>query len=156
MKYKRIACVAIVAVSLAACQGSGPKQTGGTLVGAGLGALVGSQIGSGSGQLAAVAIGALGGAWLGSEIGKSLDNADRQAMARNSQHSLENTRSGTTSTWHNPDSGHSGTMTPTRTYQTSGGDYCREYETTVVVDGREERAYGRACRQPDGTWQIVN
>ncbi|MCP5368179.1 MAG: glycine zipper 2TM domain-containing protein [Hyphomicrobiales bacterium] len=156
MKYHRLACVAIVAVALAACQGSGPKQTGGTLIGAGLGALAGSQIGGGSGKLAAVAIGALGGAWLGSEIGKSLDRADRSMMERNAQYSLENNRTGATSTWQNPDSGHSGTMTPTNTYQTSSGNYCREYETTVIIDGREERAFGRACRQPDGTWQVAN
>ena len=31
--------------------------------------------------------------------------------------------------------------------------YCREYTTTVVIDGRTERAHGTACRQPDGIWQ---
>jgi surface antigen len=55
----------------------GPKQTGGTLIGAGLGALAGFQIGQGRGRLAAVAIGALAGAALGNEVGQSLDRADR-------------------------------------------------------------------------------
>jgi surface antigen len=31
--------------------------------------------------------------------------------------------------------------------------YCREYSTTIVVDGRTQPAYGTACLQPDGTWQ---
>ena len=55
----------------------GPKQTGGTLIGAGLGALAGVQIGQGRGRLAAVAIGAVAGAALGNEVGRSLGRADR-------------------------------------------------------------------------------
>lgn len=33
---------------------------------------------------------------------------------------------------------------------------CREYTKTVVVDGQAVRAYGRACLQPDGSWQLVD
>ena len=132
-----------------------PKQTLGTLGGAGLGALLGSQIGGGKGQLAAVAIGALGGAWAGSEIGKSLDKADKLYEKRNTQNSLESSKLSQTSTWRNPDSGNSGTFTPTRTYQTAEGVYCRDYETTIYVDGSDETAVGRACRQPDGSWKII-
>jgi len=47
-------------------------------------------------------------------------------------------------------------MTPTRTYQTASGSYCREFTQTIVVGGRTEEGYGTACRQPDGSWQIVN
>ena len=36
-----------------------------------------------------------------------------------------------------------------------GGTYCREYQQTVTIDGKQERSYGTACRQPDGTWKIV-
>ncbi len=147
----------LVAVPLVACQTmqDNPKQTAGTLVGAGLGALAGSQIGSGKGQLAAVAIGALAGAYLGGEVGASLDKADRLYAQRTTQQSLENNPSGTTTAWRNPDSGHSGTVTPTRTYRAADGQNCREFEQTVYVDGKQETAKGRACRRADGTWQIV-
>lgn len=40
-------------------------------------------------------------------------------------------------------------------YQSAKGQYCREYQKTVTIGGREERAYGTACRMPDGHWQIV-
>ena len=157
MTIARVTMAAVVALSLAACQSmqDNPKQTGGTLIGAGLGALAGSQLGSGKGQLAAVAIGALGGAWLGSEAGKSLDKADRMYAERTAQNALETGRAGQTSRWRNPDSGHTGTVTPIRTYQTAARQDCREYETTVTIDGRQERAVGRACRQGDGTWKIA-
>ncbi len=156
MKLTKIALPVALVLGLAACEGQGAKQTGGTLLGAGLGALLGSQVGGGKGQLAAVAIGALAGAYFGSEIGKSLDNADRLAMRNTSQNALERNQIGQASSWSNPDSGHRGTVTPTRTYQAASGDPCREYQQTVTIDGKTEQAFGRACRQPDGSWKIVN
>ncbi len=152
-----ISATGLAVLLLAGCADmeNNPKQTLGTIAGAGIGALIGSQVGGGKGQLAAVAIGALGGAWAGSEIGKSLDKADKLFEDRNTKNSLEYNKISQTSTWRNPDSGNSGTFTPTRTYQTAGGVYCRDYETTIYVDGRDETAVGRACRQPDGTWKII-
>ncbi|MBX6370118.1 MAG: glycine zipper 2TM domain-containing protein [Rhodospirillales bacterium] len=131
------------------------KQTGGVLLGGALGGLAGAQLGSGTGQVAAAAAGTLLGAFLGSEIGRSLDRADQLYMSRTTQQALDVAPSGTVSTWRNPDSGHSGTVTPTRTYQTETGQYCREFRQTVTIDGRIEEAQGRACRQPDGTWRVV-
>lgn len=32
---------------------------------------------------------------------------------------------------------------------------CREFQTTVTIGGKPEKAYGRSCRQPDGTWKQV-
>ncbi|HEX9569060.1 MAG TPA: RT0821/Lpp0805 family surface protein [Rhodospirillales bacterium] len=153
----QISVATLVAVPLVACEGmqDNPKQTAGTLVGAGLGALAGSQIGSGKGQLAAVAIGALAGAWAGSEVGKSLDKADKMYAQRTAQQSLEYNQAGQAAAWRNPDSGHSGTVTPTRTYVSSDGQNCREFEQTIYIDGKQETAKGRACRRADGTWQIV-
>ncbi|MBB53881.1 MAG: hypothetical protein CMF67_05855 [Magnetovibrio sp.] len=133
-----------------------PKQTVGRILGAGLGALTGSQIGSGKGQMVSVAVGALAGAWLGGEIGGSLDKADRAYMQRNTQESLEHGRTGSTSSWRNPDSGNSGTVTLTQTFQKADGQYCREFEQTVYVDGKKEAATGRACRAPDGSWKIIS
>jgi len=156
MKTSRIILPLALAVSLAACQGAGPKQTGGALVGAAAGGFLGSQIGGGAGKLAATALGAAAGMWLGSEIGRSLDENDRRYANQTAQQSLETVPAGTTSTWVNPDSGHTGTVTPTRTYQTTEGRYCREFQQTVTVGGRTEEAYGTACRQPDGSWQIVS
>lgn len=157
MKKTATVLTLAAAVVLAGCQNmqDNPKQGIGTLLGAGTGALLGSKVGSGKGQLAAVAIGALAGAYLGSEIGKSLDNADKAMAQRTAQTSLETNRAGQTSSWRNPDSGHSGTYTPVSTYRSTSGQDCREYETTITIDGRTERTTGRACRQDDGAWKII-
>ena len=153
---RKMAVVTVLAIGLAACSNAGPKQTGGALLGGVGGAVAGAQFGQGTGRLAAVAAGTLLGALIGSEVGSSLDNADKAAMAQTTQTTLESAPAGTSSTWRNPDSGHYGTVTPTKTYQSSSGQYCREFAQTVNIGGRTEEAYGTACRQPDGTWQIVN
>jgi len=155
--FSRISAALVIAITLVACESAqnNPKQTGGALLGAGLGALVGSQLGGGKGKLAAVAVGALAGAWAGSEVGKSLDKADRQYAQRTAQDSLEYSQVGQNKTWRNPDSGNSGTFTPTRTYKTAGGKNCRSFETTIYIEGKQETGTGQACRQPDGTWKIV-
>ena len=36
------------------------------------------------------------------------------------------------------------------------GTYCREYNSTAVIDGRQVPVYGRVCRQPDGSWKAVD
>ena len=61
---------------------------------------------------------------------------------------------GQTIAWNNPDSGNSGTVTPVRDGTSSEGKYCREYQQTVVIGGKTEEAYGTACRQEDGSWEI--
>jgi surface antigen len=76
-------------------------------------------------------------------------------MERNAQYALEHTRTNTSTAWRNPDTGNSGAITPVETYQTREGQYCREYIQTVIVAGKEQQAYGTACRQPDGSWMIV-
>lgn len=63
-------------VMLSACMSGGPKETGGTLLGAVGGGLIGSQFGGGNGQLVGVGLGALGGAALGNYIGKNMDQQD--------------------------------------------------------------------------------
>ena len=155
MNIGTIAVAAAAMLALAGCSG-GEKEQAGTVIGAGLGALAGSQVGKGTGKLVAVAVGTLAGAALGGEVGKSLDRADRLAMQKSTQTALEKNKAGSQSTWRNPDSGNEGTVTPTRTYRTEAGQYCREYQQTITVGGKTETGYGRACRQPDGSWRIVS
>ncbi len=156
-KLPALAAIAITSLGLIACvENQGPKERGGTVIGAIAGGLLGSTIGKGSGKVIAVGIGAVLGGLVGSEIGKSLDRADRAYMSRTTQQSLESQRTGQASTWRNPDNRHSGTVTPTRTYRRESGEYCREFQQTVTIDGRTERAYGTACRQSDGSWKIIS
>lgn len=138
----------------AACEGYGPKQTIGGLGAAAGGGLLGSMIGSGTGQLAAVAAGTLLGALVGSEVGRSMDELD-WANAESAQRQAVAAPVGQTIAWQNPQSGNSGAVTPMRDGATGSGQYCREFQQTVVVGGRVHESFGVACRQPDGSWQFI-
>jgi surface antigen len=156
MHRKALAPLAVAALILAACEDAGQKETAGTVIGGVAGAVLGSQVGSGSGRIVATAIGTLAGAMIGSEIGKSLDRADQLAMAEAEQ-KAHTAPIGEKIVWNNPDSGHSGSVTPIRDGRNAQNNaYCREYQTTVLIDGEEQAAFGRACQQPDGSWKVVS
>jgi surface antigen len=96
------------------------------------------------------------GRLLGGAVGNYLDQRDQKLAQQAARNALESTPSGTTTTWKNPDNGHSGAVTPKRTYQTASGQYCREYTQAINVGGKKQMSYGTACRQPDGQWKIVS
>jgi len=136
-------------------QGYGPKQSVGTLGGAALGGLLGSQFGSGTGKLATTAVGVLIGALAGSEVGRSLDRADR-TYADGAVTRAQTAPLGETITWNNPQNGNRGAITPVRDGTSTSGQYCREFQQSITVAGKTQQGYGIACRQPDGTWRVVN
>lgn len=127
-----------------------PKATRGGVGGAVLGGVIGGLAGGGKYAL----IGAAAGALIGGVIGSKLDERDQRMAAEAAQQAFEANRSGQSTAWSNPDSGNSGTITPTRTRQLASGQYCREYTQTVIIGAEEHEAYGTACRQPDGSWKI--
>ncbi len=155
---KNLVPMALMAALLAGCatDGNGPGafQTGGTALGAIAGGLAGAQFGKASGKVAMTAVGTLLGAYAGSQIGKSLDSADK-AYADRAEEEAHAAPIGQQVNWNNPDSGNSGSYTATRDGYDQSGDYCRDYQTAVSADGKQQQATGTACRQPDGSWKVV-
>jgi len=150
MNIKQIALVSVCSFSLISCASVSNEDVG-TVTGGVLGGLIGSQFGGGSGKVAAAAGGALLGAYLGGNIGRTMDKVDRMKM----QNALESAPTGKPVSWKNPDNGNRYTVTPTKTYYHSSQP-CREYHTTAVIGGKREQIYGKACRQADGSWKVVN
>ncbi len=157
-----IVMTAAFALGLAGCdttRGGIGKETGGTIIGGIAGGALGSRIGKGRGRTVATIAGAIIGGLVGSSIGKQLDERDRLLMARRTQVTLDKGKSGVATQWVNPDTGNRGTITPRPAYKVNRGTtktYCREFQQTITVGGKTERGYGRACRQPDGSWKIAN
>ena len=159
-KMKNFAMILMVVstLGLSACQtleGRGDKELIGGASGAVIGGILGSKVGGGSGKGWATGAGVLLGAILGSEVGKSLDQAD-MAYANQANERAHSVPVGETINWNNPESGNSGSVTPTNDGYSSSGRYCREYQQTIIVGGQEQSAYGTACQQPDGSWEIVS
>lgn len=165
VKFKIIA-VAVTASMLVGCTepdgspgrgimrgGSLNKADVGTAAGVIGGGVLGSTIGSGAGAVAATIGGGLLGGWIGNSIGTSLDNADRNTHARISQSAME---TGKPRSWKNSHNGNHGYFHPHKRYKNRDGQYCREYNQTIYVDGKKHTGHGTACRDEDGTWQIIN
>jgi surface antigen len=147
-----IVVLGVASVTLAGCLGNGPKQDAGTLFGAVTGGLVGSAVGNGN--LGAAAAGAVIGGFIGNEIGAGLDEADRRMAADAQYRALEYGRTGAPVTWRGRRGNH-GDVVAGSAYRVN--DYnCRDYTTTIYIDGRPETARGTACRQPDGSWRTVS
>jgi surface antigen len=93
--------------------------------------------------------------------GKSLTRLDDVYAERSAQLALEYDKDGTPRPWTNPETGTSGTVTPTRTYQ-ENRTYCREFAQTIQlrergskdIKGKADSKDGVACRQPDGKWKF--
>ena len=151
---KATAAVALAVWVLTGCETiPGHQKTAiGGLGGAAVGGLIAAAAGGGG---TAIAASVIGGALLGGLAGNLLDERDRRMANDAAQRALETAPSGKPVAWTNPDSGHSGTVTPVRTYE-SNGRFCREFQQTVTIGGRPEDSFGTACRQPDGSWRIVS
>jgi len=157
MIMKKIPLLILSLFLISACAGEGSKQSEqmGTAAGVVIGGVLGAKIGSGDGKVLGAGLGAIFGSWLGRTIGRNLHEMDQKSANETAQETLETADAGQTKTWSNPDSGNSGTYTPTTEPIPQNGVVCRDFESTVIIDGQEEEATGRACRQEDGTWKIV-
>jgi surface antigen len=160
-KPKILATMSVLALTVSACApqhgdgvGRPSDESVGAVIGGIAGGFLGSQFGEGSGKTVAAVTGALLGAWAGSQIATNMTRRDRSYYDQAAQQA-QSAPIGQQITWYNPESGNQGSITPTREGQATSGSYCREYQQTITVDGKTERAYGTACRQPDGSWKIV-
>jgi hypothetical protein len=59
---------------------------------------------------------------------------------------------GSTQSWANEQTGHRGSLTPTRTYISDSGSFCREYREELVVGEQSGRFYHAACRDENARW----
>ena len=159
-----VTAMALAVPFLSACQtgGGGPYGAGNltsdkTLLGAGMGAAAGGLIGAAAhGGAAGIVGGVLLGGLVGGAAGDYLTQQDQrnQMMAR--QQALEEQQAYRPVSWNNPQTGAAGSVTPVRTYQTASGQYCREFQENVTINGQRQNAYGTACLQPDGSWRVVS
>jgi surface antigen len=85
----------------------------------------------------------------------SFDDADQAATIQHFNHAMESAPTGQPVAWTNP-SGVAVQLSATRTFQQADGTYCREFTQTITSGSQPNVARGTACRQSDGTWQIIS
>lgn len=84
-----------------------------------------------------------------------MTDADVAQAAQTMQDALENARNGETRPWSNAESGNAGGITPTRTFVTDAGVFCRDYRETLTIGGDSAERVNTACRNDDGKWVWV-
>lgn len=124
----------------------------GSVLGGAAGGAIGSTIGSGDGRTVAIIGGTIIGVIVGGSIGRAMDEVDQNCVGQ----ILEHAPDGRTVVWTGPQGGVPYQVTPVSTFQTQSGIYCREYTTATVIAGERQQLQGTACRQPDGSWQLVD
>lgn len=120
--------------------------------GAGMGALAGATVGAltAGNKVTGAVIGAGIGLALGYIIGNEWDKYDQRQLSQ----TMENTPSGQTATWKNPDNGNYYEATPQPAYQQNDRVY-RNVKLNAEIDGKQETVNAKAYRNPDGTWTLV-
>lgn len=87
---------------------------------------------------------------------KVLDNLNEQQQREHeaAQVAATNAQVGESIVWN--EQGASGSVTVVRDGTSTSGRYCREFQQQVTIGGKSESAYGTACQQPDGSWEIIS
>jgi surface antigen len=127
------------------------REVWGSVIGGAAGGLLGSAVGRGAGNTAAIIGGTVLGTLVGGSVGHSMDDLDRLRVAQ----ALENVPSRQALAWQNPDTENRYEVEPLGTFKGQDGRYCREFQAKALIAGESQQIYGTACRQPDGSWEIV-
>ena len=134
----------------------GPKESAGAISGMIIGgALANDMAGDSKNKSLATVLGAFVGGVIGQNIGAQLDERDRLLAGEAYNTALEYNPTDKAAEWRNPDTGNYGRIIPDTTYR-QNGRYCREFTQEIFIGGQKQTGYGRACRQPDGSWEIVS
>ncbi|NQV21796.1 MAG: hypothetical protein HQ511_10320 [Rhodospirillales bacterium] len=151
-KSKRMKNLAPVIAPFGLDGGHCNRERLGQVLGGAAGGALGSTLGKGDGRTVAIIGGTLLGVLVGGNIGRVMDQVDQGCVGQ----VLEHVPDGQTIAWKNPDAEAGHNVTPTRTFETNDGRYCREYTSVVMVSGTTQNTYGTACRRPDGAWKLMN
>lgn len=128
------------------------RQLLGGILGGAAGAGIGTQIGKGDGRTVAIIGGTVIGILVGGSIGRMMDEVDQTCVGQ----ALEHAPDGREIVWQDPQSDARYQVVPTGTFEETSGRYCREYTAVATVGGRAQQVYGQACRQPDGSWELIS
>ena len=128
----------------------------GVIAGALIGGLIGNAAGRGGGRTGSTIAGVVIGGAVGAALTSNLDCEDRSYAYKTYYDGFNSGRSGSQYEWRNPHNDHRGEFRVGDYYDDPDGFRCANFTQTVYIDGRPQEARGRACRQPDGSWAVVN
>lgn len=128
-----------------------PEMFEASAVGGLIGAFAGARFGGSKDPLAATALGTLVGAVAGRQS-TGIGRAEEVCFSQSFEHVPDRE----TVAWMDHTLGAQYSVTPTKTIKSVEGRVCREYTARATVNGQAAGTFGTACRQSDGSWELVN
>ncbi|MBD0415891.1 hypothetical protein [Oryzicola mucosus] len=106
-------------------------------------------------NVSASIIRSLNGGLIGGQIGSGLNDSDRRSALAAEYRALEYAQASQPVTW-SGSSGRTGQVVALQPYRVGSQD-CRQYTQTVnSTAAAVSTARGTACRNPDGSWSLLN
>jgi len=130
------------------------NTAGGLIIGAIAGGILGNAVSRGPQRGPGTALGAVLGGAVGAGIGSNLSCEDRGYVYRTYYNGFEAGRPHARYDWRRGDL--YGYMQVGEYYRGPRGYRCATYTQEIFVNGRPEVAQGHACRQPNGTWALID
>lgn len=132
------------------------SDPGGALIGALIGGLIGNSVGDDGNRAGATIAGVIIGGVIGNAMSKDLDCDDRSYAYRSYYNGFNSGRPGARYGWTNPRTSRRGDVVVDNYYTDRYGFRCANFTQTVYFQGRPRVTRGRACRQPDGAWAVLD
>jgi len=126
------------------------------LIGALIGGLIGNSVGDDGNRAGATIAGVIIGGVIGNAMSKDLDCDDRSYAYRSYYNGFNSGRPGARYGWTNPRTSRRGDVVVDNYYTDRYGFRCANFTQTVYFQGRPRVTRGRACRQPDGAWAVLD
>lgn len=126
----------------------------GVLIGGLIGGLLGNAAGGGNRTGATIAGVIFGGA-VGAALTSNMDCGDRSYAYKTYYNGFNSGRTGRYE-WRNPSNNHRGEFRINSYYNDPYGFRCARFDQVTYIQGRSYNATGVACRQPDGSWTVIN
>jgi surface antigen len=126
----------------------------GVIAGGFIGGLLGNAAGSGRNRTGATIAGVIIGGAIGAALTSNLDCDDRSYAYKSYYDGLNSGRPGQHE-WNNSRNNHRGQFRVESYYDDPDGFHCATFTQYIYIEGRQQEARGRACRQPDGSWATV-
>lgn len=133
-------------------RGTCNREQIGQVLGGVTGAVIGSTVGQGKGNTAAIIGGSIIGVIVGGSIGRSMDRVDQGCVGQVLEHGPDGKRV----EWTDRDGRTHYQVTPDKPFKDNQGRDCRKYLTNAVTNGNSSKTYNTSCRDPNGTWQLIN
>jgi len=127
----------------------------GVLVGGFIGGLIGNAAGNGGNRTGTTLAGVILGGALGAALTNNMDCEDR-SYAYKSYYDGFNSGNAGYYNWHNPHNDHRGEFRVRSYYNDPDGFRCARFSQVTYIQGHSYNTSGVACRQPDGSWAVVN